>query len=200
MCVIGQPDWTPPNCKFELDDASLDWTFADNSFDFIHIRYLLGSIDDWSKLYRQAFRCLKPGGWIEHTDCSVQIQADDGSLPKDNIYNQWNSFFVEAGTITGRTFNVVENDQQGDWAREAGFEPSTVNIHKFKMPFGTWPAEKKWKEVGIYNRTASIEGLEGYGLYVGTQILGWQVPELQVFFAKVRAAMLNPNYHAYNPW
>ena len=22
-----QPSWVPPNCKFEIDDAQLDWTF-----------------------------------------------------------------------------------------------------------------------------------------------------------------------------
>ncbi|KAK0641842.1 S-adenosylmethionine-dependent methyltransferase [Cercophora newfieldiana] len=191
-----QPQWTPPNCKFELDDASLEWTFADNSFDFIHIRYLLGSIEDWPKLYKQAFRCLKPGGWIEHTDSSVNIIDNDNSLPKDNPYPAWNQFFVDAGKKIGKTFNVTENDQQIDWAREAGFD--NINLIKHKIPFGTWPAEKKWKEIGVFNQTASVEGLEGYGLLVGTHILGWELTELQVFFAKVRSAMLNTSYHAVN--
>lgn len=193
-----QPVWTPPNCKFELDDASLDWTFADNSFDFIHIRYLLGSIADWPKLYQQAYRCLKPGGWIEHTDSDVHIQADDDSLPADNPYPAWNQFFRDAGAKIGKSFNVTENEQQVKWAKDAGFDPSTITLKKHKIPFGSWAAEKKLKTIGLINQAATLEGVEGYGLLVGTHILGWKVEELQVFFAKMRSALKNPNYHAYN--
>ena len=42
-----QPEWVPPNCHFEIDDVSLDWTFPSNHFDFIHIRELFGCIPDW---------------------------------------------------------------------------------------------------------------------------------------------------------
>ena len=51
-----QPRWVPPNCRFELDDAQLEWTFAPDSFDFIHIRALLGAISDWPPLYERAFK------------------------------------------------------------------------------------------------------------------------------------------------
>jgi hypothetical protein len=33
-----QPEWVPPNCHFEIDDVSLEWTFPPDHFDFIHIR------------------------------------------------------------------------------------------------------------------------------------------------------------------
>jgi len=36
-----QPQHVPPNCKFQIDDASKEWTFRKNHFDFIHIRHLL---------------------------------------------------------------------------------------------------------------------------------------------------------------
>lgn len=51
-----QPRWVPPNCRFELDDAQLEWTFAPDNFDFIHIRALLGAISDWPLLYEQVFK------------------------------------------------------------------------------------------------------------------------------------------------
>ena len=50
------PSFVPPNCKFELDDAELEWTFAPASFDFIHMRYLMGATGDWPKLYSQAYK------------------------------------------------------------------------------------------------------------------------------------------------
>ena len=49
-----QPDFVPTNCIFQIDDAQLDWTFKKDHFDFIHLRYLYGAIDDWKKLYHQA--------------------------------------------------------------------------------------------------------------------------------------------------
>jgi hypothetical protein len=53
-----QPRFVPPNCKFELDDAQLQWTFAPNSFDFVHLRCLFGGISDWQALYGEIFRCV----------------------------------------------------------------------------------------------------------------------------------------------
>lgn len=47
-----------------MDDCSQPWTFSENSLDFVHIRYLAGSIQDWPALFREAYRCTKPGGWI----------------------------------------------------------------------------------------------------------------------------------------
>lgn len=32
------PQFVPPNCRFELDDAELEWTFPLASFDYVHIR------------------------------------------------------------------------------------------------------------------------------------------------------------------
>lgn len=51
-----QPSWVPPNLKFEVDDAQLDWTYAEADFDFVHIRCLMGSIENWPRLFRQAYR------------------------------------------------------------------------------------------------------------------------------------------------
>lgn len=50
----------PPNCKFELDNAQLEWTYAPNRFDFVHLRCLFGSIKDWPALYREVYKydCL----------------------------------------------------------------------------------------------------------------------------------------------
>ena len=54
------PVEAPPNVKFEVDNAEDEWTWPDNTFDYIHVRTLLGGIKDWDRFYRQAFRCLKP--------------------------------------------------------------------------------------------------------------------------------------------
>ncbi|KAK0713762.1 S-adenosyl-L-methionine-dependent methyltransferase [Lasiosphaeria miniovina] len=194
-----QPAWTPPNCKFELDDASQTWTYPDNNFDFIHLRFMLGSIEDYVKLYREALRCLKPGGWLEHTDFTIKLGSEDGSVPADCVYTLWNELFRKAGEKTGRTFLVTDKNQNAGWMREAGFS-AAVYTRNFNLPFGTWPKDPRWKEIGAFNLAGCEQGLEGYILYLGTQVLGWSFEELQVLLVDMRKAMRNTSYHASYPW
>ena len=55
-----QPDLVPRNCRFEVDDCRDRWLYPSDYFDFIHIRNLLGSIDDWPGLYKQALLWVVP--------------------------------------------------------------------------------------------------------------------------------------------
>jgi SAM-dependent methyltransferase len=193
-----QPIWTPPNCSFQLDDASLDWTFADNTFDFIHIRCLLGSIKDWVKVYRECYRCLKPGGWLEHTDFGVESCSDDNTLPENCAWHAWTALFRQAGKKMGWEFEFVDTGEFVDWMIQAGF--ADVNLHKSKMPVGSWPADPRWKEVGILNKMTTGAGLEGYALYICTRVLGWDYNECQLLLVRVRQALKNRAYHAYYRW
>lgn len=79
-----QPNWVPPNLEFQIDDCQLDWTFEPESFDFIHIRYLQGSIEDWNKLYGQIFKFLKPGGWFQHIEPDLQMLSDNPEIVVDD--------------------------------------------------------------------------------------------------------------------
>jgi hypothetical protein len=45
----------PTNCRFEIDDARDEWTYPPDFWDYIHIRGLFGSIDDWDVLYGKAY-------------------------------------------------------------------------------------------------------------------------------------------------
>jgi ubiquinone/menaquinone biosynthesis C-methylase UbiE len=78
-----QPNWVPPNLQFQIDDAQLDWTFPDNHFDFIHLRYMQGAIDDWPKMYRQMYRHLKPGGWFQHLEPGLEMGSDNPNVKID---------------------------------------------------------------------------------------------------------------------
>lgn len=51
-----QPTAVPPNLRFEVDDCTRPWTFAPDSFDYIHIRCLSGSVADWPAFYAE---CMK---------------------------------------------------------------------------------------------------------------------------------------------
>lgn len=194
----SQPSWVPSNCKFELDDASQPWTFEDNSFDYIHIRYMLGCFKDWEQLYKQCYRCLKPGGYIEHLEGSPTVRCDDGSIPADSVWSEWSTLFNEAGAKSGLPFELLNNDQWIKYMEAAGFQ--NVVKRPLKLPIGGWAADEKWKEVGNFNFMMLDTSLEGLGLYVLTNVMGWDYAEVQVFLARVRSAMRNKSYHGYSFW
>jgi hypothetical protein len=51
-----QPKWVAPNVSFEINDAcSVDLAYPKNSFDFIHVRAMYGSITNWPAFYHQVF-------------------------------------------------------------------------------------------------------------------------------------------------
>ena len=85
-----QPSWVPPNLSFQIDDAQLDWTWEPESFDFIHLRYMQGAIDDWPRLYRQMYRALKPGGWFQHLEPDLDMFCENPDVKVDeNQYVTW---------------------------------------------------------------------------------------------------------------
>jgi len=121
-----QPTWVPPNLKFEIEDATKEWTFAENHFDFIYMRYLFGAIADWNALLKQAYRTCKPGGYVESFETSCVFKSDDGTLVEGSPMDQWGKVFIEAGRKFGRPFDVVGENIVDAAFKEAGFEDITV--------------------------------------------------------------------------
>lgn len=190
-----QPDWVPNNCRFELHDAESYWSFPDNYFDFIHVRCLMGSIKDWPALYRQIFRCLKPGGWIEHLDYSIAITCDDNSIPAGSVFDGWGDFFQKAGEDLGQTFRIIEDGRNVQWQKDVGFE--NLDHYYFKMPLGGWPSDPKWKKVGLYNQMITTDSMEGYILFLLRNVCGWTYEAVQDFGAEAKYLLSRPSVHAY---
>ncbi|KAK0702274.1 hypothetical protein B0H67DRAFT_676427 [Lasiosphaeris hirsuta] len=114
-------------------------TFPDNSFDYIHIRYMIGCFKDWNSTYRESYRCRKPGGWLEHMECSSGVLSDDGSIPSNKVFSQRKEIFHAASKRMGQTFEVIDNDNYIVWMEEAGFR--NIQSQIFKTPVGPWPAD-----------------------------------------------------------
>ena len=89
--------------------------------DYIHMRWLIGSVSDWEALYREAYRTLRPGGWLESYDSSAIIESDDGSVGDDSAIGQWGKIFCNFGKTIGRSFTVVQDGTQTEAMRAAGF-------------------------------------------------------------------------------
>ncbi|KAK1781507.1 S-adenosyl-L-methionine-dependent methyltransferase [Copromyces sp. CBS 386.78] len=191
-----QPRWISPNCRFEIDNCELEWTFAENDFDYIHISSLGGSIKDWPKLYKEILRTLKPGGWFEQREFALPVRANVGELPDDCIYHDWASIYYETGEVTGRTWRVAEYWKE--WLREAGFTEK-IHTHHVRLPIGGWPKNKIQKEIGLFNRLSIETGLEGFATYICKMVLGWQDAEIQLLLERMRVAVNDPKLHAYFP-
>ncbi|KLU83535.1 hypothetical protein MAPG_02592, partial [Magnaporthiopsis poae ATCC 64411] len=63
-----QPTSVPYKVFFELDDAEADWMRPADVMDLVHLRAMSGAFSDWGFIYRQAYQCLKPGGYVEIID------------------------------------------------------------------------------------------------------------------------------------
>ncbi|KAL0466353.1 S-adenosyl-L-methionine-dependent methyltransferase [Neurospora intermedia] len=190
-----QPSWVPPNVKFEIDDCNLDWTYADDSFDFIHMRMLAGVVTDWEKLFRNAFRCSKPGGYVESLGSGIHLLSDDGSVKEGTAMHQWGKVFGEAGKKIGRHFTVYEDDLQRKGMEAAGFVD--IEFKDIQCPLGVWHPEKKAAERGLWYKLAIEEDLEGYMNYLCNLVMGWTPEETKRFAAHAKKEWNNPKIHGY---
>ena len=125
-----QPQWCPPNLTFEIDDTELDWTFERRTFDFVHARYLLGSIQDWPRLFRQAYDSLRPGGYVESHESEPQFLSDDNTVRPDSAMATWTTLFAEGSSKLGRPFMVISENLQRKAIEEAGFVDIQVTDQK----------------------------------------------------------------------
>ncbi|KAK4957388.1 hypothetical protein LTR10_005350 [Elasticomyces elasticus] len=188
-----QPSWVPPNCRFEVDDFELDWTYGDNRFDMINHRFLIGSISDHSHFYKQAYTALKPGGWIELVEMEALLYCDDDSVPADSALRKWGQLIHEVFSKMGKPFLPVE--MYKEHLLDAGFENVTFKI--VKRPTCDWPKDRRIKEIGGFCALNLLEGLEGFTMAPFTRVLGWRPEEVTVFLAKVRKEILRRRIHGY---
>lgn len=120
---ITRCERVPPNCKFEIDDFEMDWTFS-FPFDFIHARNIEGSVRNHHKLFGQAFDNLREGGWFEVADATVGVFCDDETISRAPNLLEWRDRLIEASSIFNKPMGVAKNYKQ--WLIDAGF----VNVRE----------------------------------------------------------------------
>lgn len=114
------------------------------------MRYLVGSIVDWTALFKEAYTALKPGAWLESFEGSPHMVSDDGTVPAKSAISQWGKFYEEGGTAMGRSFLVVDKGIQKKAMEEAGF----VDIHEweFKVSTGCEVSHGTWESAETTTR------------------------------------------------
>ncbi|KAH7122013.1 S-adenosyl-L-methionine-dependent methyltransferase [Dactylonectria estremocensis] len=189
-----QPSWVPPNVQFQIDDCTQNWTFQSESLDYVHMRWLVGSIQDWTVLFEQAYKSLKPGGYLESYEPSSRLESDDGSVLEASALSQWGKFFVEGGRKLGRPFTIFDDGIQRKAMEEAGFVD--IEEHDVKNPIGGWPKDPMYRDIGLYMQSAFEQDAKGTVLHMAT-ILGWTEDEVTVFVSHFRREMRTGSIHPF---
>lgn len=94
------------------------------------------------------------GGWFEYIDFIICIVFDDGFIFIEDLkyfYVIWNRIFVEVGEKIGCIFLVFDKGKNVEWMKEVGFF-GLFNVEYYKLFLGIWLKDKKWKEVGVFNK------------------------------------------------
>ncbi|KAF9778783.1 hypothetical protein IL306_003259 [Fusarium sp. DS 682] len=178
----------------EIEDFNQDWTFAPESFDYVHLRYLVGCVPDWDRLYEQAYKALKPGGWVESFEASPTIESDDDTVKPDSALAQWAPIFIKASKTIGNTFTVLADDLQRPGIEKAGF--TDIKQWDSKLPLNPFPKDPKLKEIGQFGELFSTQDTEGLVLFVANT-LGWTPEQVHVYIAKFRSEIRNRRIHPY---
>ncbi|RDW85258.1 hypothetical protein BP6252_02848 [Coleophoma cylindrospora] len=189
-----QPAWVPPNLSFVIDDAESEWSYSPNKlFDLIHWRMLFTAIKDWPRLYEQAYKNLKPGGWLEVHEHESDINSDDDSVLKAQDLKDWFKLVAEACAKFGKDSNIAHKQKQ--WMIDAGFVDVQEDV--YKVPIGRWPKDKLQKEIGLYFQVQTLDGLEPVSMALFTRVLGLSKEQVDVMLVGPRKAVKNPECHLY---
>lgn len=152
---------------------------------------MLGSIQDWPKLLRQAWDQVAPGGFIELADFNTIAYSEDNSEGEDNMVIKFCQVFNAACDKMGRHGSPGQHLET--WAKEAGF--TDVHHEVRKVPIGPWAKDKQLKQVGALHQINLTELLEAALLGLMVRVEGWTPEEVQVFTAKVRTDLKKKSVH-----
>lgn len=183
----------PQNVRFEIDDAESPWLFEKASFDLIHIRHLMGAIQDWRQFIAEAFKFVKPGGYIEVAEYEMKLFSDDGTLSESSTVMRWYDLVDNATVVVGRDFRIAPH--MAPILADAGF----VDVHHqiYKLPVGSWAADPKLKEIGAFVMLVAEEGFEGFGIKLFTHVCGMTFAESKELIAEAKRNAMNWRVHSY---
>lgn len=185
--------------KFEIDDARDEWTFPPDYFDFIHIRQLAGSMLDWSDLISQSYDHLRPGGRLEISEGRANFWYAHNSVPSDSFTHQW---LMEWRRLSSKmNFDAFPTLPSVVDSLGASKRFHNVRTVEKLVPFGSWPKDRKLKEIGKYFKYQFLEsGLDAYTLALFTRVGQWQELEIKALLARVRQEMNSGKMHLYTFW
>lgn len=193
-----QPNWVPPNLHFDINDAAKTWAFRDDHFDYVHMQFRNGVFENLTNIYKEAYRCCKPGGWLEHADVTAMVSSDDGTVRPDSAMAQWGKLFDMAGKKIGRSMTTADNSIMEAAMRDAGFV--NIKVENYKMPLSPWSDDPILNEVSLYCYATLTSDIEGMTQFLFGNVLGWSEEEMAIYTAHVRSELKDTSNHEYVKW
>ncbi|EXJ84138.1 hypothetical protein A1O3_04805 [Capronia epimyces CBS 606.96] len=192
-----QPQWVPPNARFEVDDANEEWTFPEQHFDFIHARTICAGIRDFPQFLAKCYAHLKPGGKIEVSEGRANFFCDDDTFPADSYTRTWLDELHRCAALVHLDIDHIPKVPEE--LERAGFV--SVEFVQKHVPVGTWPKDKSLKVIGkIFREQFVASALEAYSLKLLCEVGNWSLPEFQVLCANVRRELTENKMHLYTFW
>lgn len=188
-----QPQYVPPNCRFEVDDAEDEWNYT-QKFDLIHGRAIVTCFKDPSTVIKSAFENLNPGGYLEFQDCVLPMRDIDGTLQGTSVDN-WQTQTISSAGKMGISWKQSGNYVQ--YFEDAGFV-DVVEQH-YQWPINRWPKDEHMKMLGSYWQEDLTRGLEGLSMAALTRGGGLSKEEVLELTAAARKDIPNKKIHAYLP-
>ena len=72
-----------------------------------------------------------------------------------------------------------------------------MNHEEVKVPLGTWPADKKQKDLGAFMLLTTEHAFEAFGMALFTRTLGMGAPEAKELIAEAKKESRSKKIHSY---
>jgi hypothetical protein len=167
----------------------LQWERTPDYFDLVHFRNMSGAFKNWSFIYEQALRVVKPGGWIEILDYDDYwaMQNFMSYFEPGSIIHRVTRDVNEAAELSGRAQGVGHLDPR--LLYEAGFRDIQITEHA--IPFS--PREMSTGHLWLL---AIRESIEATTLRLLTTYKGWSASEVRMAVSilqeELQTMALNP--------
>ncbi|KAL8896445.1 MAG: hypothetical protein Q9207_007702 [Kuettlingeria erythrocarpa] len=133
------------NVEYILGDVrqllTSDARLAPGSTDFIFSRLLVMGMTDWAGYVRDMVSLLRPGGWVEMQDFSLEWYLHGSRCSQD--WEWLNALFL-AAQQEGRDLRAGPNIQAH--MRQAGLQD--VSMREYRLPIGPWLDKPETKRIG----------------------------------------------------
>lgn len=168
IAAIQPTDQVPFNVEFHIEDAEEEWIRPADRVDLVHVRNMAGAFRDWGFIYRQAFACIRPGGYIEVLDFD-EHGGDRNFLtwfPEGSAMQLVFTALRQASEMDGRLKGVEHMNRQR--LVDAGFVE--IRETQVDLPLGR-RENPKFGEDWLF---ACVTGVEATCLRLLTKYLGWE--------------------------
>lgn len=167
IAAIQPTDQVPFNVEFHIEDADDEWIRPADAFDLVHVRNMAGAFRDWDFIYRQAFACIRPGGYIEVIDFDDHMGYKNfvSWFPEGSAVRLVAQALRRASEMDGRPKGVAHLDRRR--LVEAGF----VDIQEMQhdLPVGR-RENHKYGDDWLF---ALVTGVEATCLRLLTKYMCW---------------------------